>query len=213
MTSEEMNQLLARANIYGICALSFAFMDDNTIKTIRDRGADLTQLMQDAGSDSASMAHGLAFARDISDMPPDEIKRGCNELFVGRQQCRLDESEYDKNIFYRHQRIADVSGFYKAFGFERAEESFQRPDFVGTELEFMCLLLLKQAYAVEQEMHEESEVCADAETKFFNEHLEWWIPAMCENLLGADVCGFYPSLSSFLKSFMVNETSRYLQPA
>ena len=213
MTSEEMNQLLARANIYGLCALAFAFMDDDTTQTVRDRGADIAQVMKDAGSDSEATTDALAFGRDLSEMSTDEIKQGCNELFVGRHQCRLDESEYDDNLFYRRQRIADVSEFYKAFGFERAEQSFQRPDFVGAELEFMCLLLLKRAYAVDRGSDEESEVCATAESKFFNKHLEWWIPEMCDNLQEAGVSGFYTSLGSFLRSFIVNETSRYLQPA
>jgi TorA maturation chaperone TorD len=208
-----MNQLLARANIYGLCALAFAFMDDDTTQTVRDRGADLAQVMIDAGSNSEATTDGIAFTRDLSEMSTDEIMRGCNELFVGHPQCRLDESVYDDDIFHRHERIANVSGFYKAFGFERAEQSFQRPDFVGAELEFMCLLLLKRAYAVDRGLDEESEVCAKAESKFFNEHLEWWIPEMCDNLQEADVCGFYTSLGSFLRSFIVNETSRYLQPA
>jgi TorA maturation chaperone TorD len=208
-----MDQLLARANVYGICAMAFAFMDEDTVKTVREQSGDLIQVLQEAGVDPDALAAGQAFSKDLFRMSSAELIRGCNELFVGRQQCRLDESEYDKNIFYRHQRIADVSGFYKAFGFERAEELFQRFDFVGTELEFMCLLLLKRAYAIEHGMDDQADICAEAETKFFNEHLEWWIPTMCEKLLGADTCGFYPSLSSFLNSFIVSESSKYLQPA
>ena len=105
------------------------------------------------------------------------------------------------------------AGFYRAFGFENSTDSYQRPDYVGTELEFMYLLLLKHAYAVEQGWDEESQICEEAESKFVHEHLEWWIPSMCEKLRGASSCAFYKSLSNFLESFVKSEVSRYLQPA
>ncbi len=116
-------------------------------------------------------------------------------------------------MYHRCERTADIGGFYNAFGFKVAEDSYSRPDFVGTELEFMHLLLLKRAYAIEQDWPEHAEVCAEAELEFLKEHLEWWIPQLCETLRGASTCAFYRSLSNFLERFIQSEAAANLQPA
>ena len=209
----EVDKILARANVYGVFALTFTYPEDEAVADIRSGEAALLEALELIGVDSDALEQGLAFVKEAAVTQPSEMRRNYNELFVGRKQCRLDESEYDKSIFYRFQRIADVAGFYRAFGFELAADSHQRADFVGTELEFMHVLLLKQAYAVENGWHDQAEACNEAERKFFREHLEWWIPSMCQRLRGASSCTFYKSLSDFLESFIRSEESRYLQPA
>ncbi|MCH7745205.1 MAG: molecular chaperone TorD family protein [Chloroflexi bacterium] len=210
---QELNRIVARASIYGVSALAFAYPEDEVTEDIREGVTTLMESLEAAGVDREAIEKGNAFLRLWASTESSIIKQDYSDLFIGKQQFRLDESDYDKTIFYRHQRIADVSGFYRAFGFERSTESFERQDFVGMELEFMQVLLLKLAYAMENGWDDHAEMCRDAEAKFFKEHLEWWIPDMCERLRGASPCEFYKSLSSFLESFIKSEASRYLQPA
>ena len=204
---------LARARVYGIIAWAFAYPEDEVIEGIRSSVGELKDALTAIGADPETIEKGMAFATASAGASTKAVQSDYNQLFVGRQQCSLDESEYDKAIFYRYQRMADIAGFYRAFGLENSTDSYQRPDYVGTELEFMHLLLLKHAYAIEQEWDEESQICEEAEGKFVHEHLEWWVPSMCEKLRGASSCAFYMSLSNFLESFTMNEASRYLQPA
>lgn len=210
---QNLSIILARANLYGLAALAFTYPEDRVVGDLHDGASALAETLDSASIGPETTEQGLAFVEAVATTPPPAMRRNYNELFVGRKQCRLDESEYDESIFNRYQRIADIAGFYRAFGFELAAESHQRADFVGTELEFMHVVLLKHAYAIEQGWDDQAEVCREASGKFLAEHLEWWIPAMCEKLRGASSCAFYQSLSDFLESFIQSEASRQLQPA
>lgn len=69
-------------------------------------------------------------------------------------------------------QMADVAGFYRAFGFQVTGE---RPDHLVPELEFVALLLVKEAHATLSGDHDASQVCRDARLKFVREHLGLWL--------------------------------------
>lgn len=209
----DVTRLLAAAEIYGLISSAFKYPEDDLLDYIRESVGELPEAMQITDASPETIEKGMAFAAASVGTDPGEARRSFNEFFTGRKQASLDESEYETAIFYRHQRIADIAGFYGAFGFRVSEDAHMRPDFIGTELEFMCMLLLKRAYALEQGWEDKAEICMDAERKFFSEHLEWWIPQLCETIRGASECAFYRSLGNFLESFIQNEASKYLQPA
>jgi len=209
----DVTKILAAAEVYGIISSAFKYPEDDLMEYLRESVGELAEAMELLSYEPETIEKGMAFANQGINANADEIRRSFNEFYTGRKQASLDESEYDTAIFYRHQRIADIAGFYGAFGFEISVDAHMRPDFIGTELEFMCVLLLKRAYAIEQGWDEQVEICLEAERKFFSEHMEWWIPQLCETIRGASSCDFYRSLSNFLESFIHNESSRYLQPA
>jgi putative dimethyl sulfoxide reductase chaperone len=51
----------------------------------------------------------------------------------------------------------------------------ERPDHLASELEFMYVMALKEAYVEANSMPEEAEMCVDAERKFLQDHLGRWI--------------------------------------
>ena len=69
-------------------------------------------------------------------------------------------------------QMADIAGFYRAFGFEVSGE---RPDHIVPELEFVALLLVKEAYARMAGQGEPAEVCSTARKTFLEEHLGVWL--------------------------------------
>ena len=210
---DDVEAILARAELYGVCAHAFDAPGNRGIEDIHEDGAFVTYAAELLDLDEQATSTGLEFADAASLTQPEDVTRNYSELFTTRQQCKLDEAEYDKAIFNRYQRMADVGGFYRAFGFEPSGDAHQRPDFIGLELEFMQLLLIKRAYAMEQGWDDKVEACRDAEKEFLKEHLAWWVPAMCENLRGASTCAYYKQLSDFLEAFIASEASRQLQPA
>lgn len=107
----------------------------------------------------------------------------------------LHESEYHGgDIFYKTQLMADVSGFYSAFGFALSEEAKERVDHIGTELEFMHALEYKQAYALENGWSDKAALCEDAKKKFIAEHAGKWFAALRDRLMKKDENGFYTAL-------------------
>lgn len=203
---------IGRANIYGLLSRAFAYPDEETIEVLRNGAEVVVNQLDTLGLDGCLRQAALVFAEVARATSVDELHRHYNELFVGRRHCQFDESEFDKAIFNRYQRLADVAGFYRAFGFDVSNESFQRADFIGTELEFMQVLLLKRAYAEEQGWNTETQTCVAAENIFIKEHLEWWVTSMCEGLREDKTCAFYTSLSKFLDHFVRTEALRCLQP-
>ncbi len=71
-------------------------------------------------------------------------------------------------------RLADVAGFYRAFG---VTVTGDRPDHVVAQLEFLALTLLSEAEATEQGNRERAEIVADATRSFLRDHIGVWIDA------------------------------------
>ena len=71
-------------------------------------------------------------------------------------------------------RLADIAGFYTAFGVTVSKE---RPDHLVAELEFMSILLLSDADARSDGNVERSEIAADAARAFLRDHLGTWVTA------------------------------------
>jgi TorA maturation chaperone TorD len=84
--------------------------------------------------------------------------------------------------FRQSQELADIAGFYRAFGFQTGGTVRERPDHLAAELEFMYLLALKEAYAAANSMPEQVEICVDAQRKFLQDHLARWIGSFCRSL-------------------------------
>lgn len=104
-----------------------------------------------------------------------------------------------KNDFQRANLMADIMGFYTAFGLEPDKE---RPDSITCELEFMYSLIFKRNRASKalpaQEVDEKVNVCRDAEEKFFAEHLEPAARAIADKIISVSSNSFYNDASQEL---------------
>src|SRR5262249_508591 len=106
------------------------------------------------------------------------------------------ETEYHVNAdpFFRAQQMADVAGFYRAFGLQPSQAWPERPDHLAFELEFMAFLLLKKRLAamvadLDPKAAAHAAVCAEAEQSFFRDHLAWWLPAFARRRGGTGLWG------------------------
>ena len=104
--------------------------------------------------------------------------------------------------------LADISGFYEAFGFRPAPGAAELPDHIGMEFEFFGLLLVKEADARARAAAEEAAVAADAARTFFADHLAPWVPAFGQGLREAARHPFYVAVAQLLHVFLEGEASR-----
>ena len=79
------------------------------------------------------------------------------------------------DAFYRAQVMADITGFYRAFGVEVDARRPQRPDHIALELEFSAFLLAKLADSVAEGTAEREEICRAALAAFVRDHLAAWV--------------------------------------
>lgn len=119
------------------------------------------------------------------------------------------ETEYGlPHEFRQSQELADLAGFYRAFGFGLGGQVRERPDHVAVELEFMCALALKKAYAASQGLTEEAEICADAERNFLRDHLGRWIGLLAERLAQMAPSSPYRRVADFTVGFILADAKR-----
>jgi TorA maturation chaperone TorD len=107
----------------------------------------------------------------------------CSEhtrLFEGSVLCPVNESDYvrrDKGAI-----LADICGFYRAFGFEPAEGSGEKPDHLVCELEFVAMLLVMLARARTAHHLEARRITEEALRAFAADHLGEWLVPFCARL-------------------------------
>jgi TorA maturation chaperone TorD len=110
--------------------------------------------------------------------------------------------------------MADVCGFYRAFGLELPGGVSERPDSLAVELEFMAFLLMKGRLADEaidtpEGIDGARAVCEEAAETFFKEHLAWWCPAFTVGLRRKAGSGVYAAAGQLLAAFLPLERARF----
>lgn len=124
--------------------------------------------------------------------------------------CPPYETEYLNGKFavQRAQTLADISGFYRAFGLQPSSGHRERHDHIVLELEFMALLLGLELQAADLNASVRSEriaVCQEARSKFFREHLGWWAPAFAHLLAREATGGFYGEAARLLAALLASQ--------
>jgi TorA maturation chaperone TorD len=115
-----------------------------------------------------------------------------------------------KNEFQRANLLADIMGFYTAFGLEPDRE---RPDSITCELEFMHYLILKRnrigSDLSADDAREKSEICLDAERKFFVEHMEPTATNVARKIIAESSHPFYAKAATELLTFLESEKRHF----
>jgi TorA maturation chaperone TorD len=135
-------------------------------------------------------------------------------LSIGRD-CPPYETEFHPNDepFFRAQQMADVAGFYRAFGLVPSAESGGRPDYLPMELEFSAWLLLKQRSAGQLPDGEAlAATCRDARRAFVRDHLTWWVPSFASALRRQAIHGSYAALADVLSAVVAYDRVRLALP-
>ncbi len=147
--------------------------------------------------------------------PREEIARRHCEVFglLVAKTAPPYETEYCRSnlTFYRTQQLADIAGFYRAFGLEPNLEEPERQDHISVELEFMARVIQGELNAAGPQ---QAEICRDAQKKFLADHLVWWAPAFARLLRRSASDGLYGALGAALAAFIAGERTTFgLGPA
>lgn len=131
--------------------------------------------------------------------------------------CPPYETEYiaEKFPYARHHCLADVAGFYRAFGLRLAPALRERPDHVSLQLEFMAFLIGQEHAALHDQAPDSTRAMSDfrkAQLRFFREHLSWWVPGYCRLLAEHAGTGFYAEAARWLSAWIVCERNHLCVP-
>jgi TorA maturation chaperone TorD len=222
---------LARECLYRFLAAALAdpygtvwsLVQDQENQTLACTAADL--LRSEAGTVAERLGFGelspqrLDLRPLVAELrrPVEELRAEYDRLFglVLARECPPNETEYHPSSepFFRSQQLADIAGFYRAFGLDPSSADAERPDHLGLELEFMALLLMKKRLTLASpdegpEAAERARVCDEAQRNFFREHLAWWVPAFATGLRRKAGHGFYAAAGQVLAALVPAERSR-----
>ena len=131
-------------------------------------------------------------------------------LFLGNGPVSLHESAYGdgRRIAGRPHELADISGFYSAFGLRLSDTDPNLPDHLSSELEFYSLLLVKQAYADRGGRSVNREVTRRAAKLFLEYHLGRWVEAFVQALRENESLTAYRELARALEVLIRAEIKR-----
>ncbi len=149
-------------------------------------------------------AQALA-APDVDGLGAEHVR-----LFGPAGPAPLHETAYGDagRMLGRASQLADISGFYLAYGLEPSTRAPLPEDHLQLELEFASILALKEAYARNEELDEALAITVDTQRKFLAEHLGTWLPAWRAALERAGADRFYGQLASTIRDVVASECAR-----
>lgn len=193
---------LARGAFYGSLAKAFGpvekpLISGDVFEELRSLGGEWQEVDESLTKLPESLESSLDEARSVAAERVRLFERG---------ECPPYESSHRGDVDPLQDVVmADVAGFYKAFGLEPKGEL---PDHIVSELEFMALLCLKESHALLQEEDEGLEVVRSAQFKFMRDHLGRWVDSFREAVHSKSQVAIYLILADLLADFIEAEKGR-----
>jgi TorA maturation chaperone TorD len=179
-----------RASLYHALALAFSYP---TTETLEDLLLDLDDLATHRLTLESRLGPAVEALRDAcASTTVDEVAVDHNRLFAGDVPCSPCETDYEFDAFAKARQLADISGFYRAFGLKPAADDAAPADFIATELDFMAHLVLKEAWAEVNGWDERRDIVRETRRAFMEDHLGRWVPLFCRELVAIeDIDSFF----------------------
>lgn len=175
-----VQQLLARSVLYEALALMLASPEDEVLSRLDELVEDLDGNDIVAGLSLQEALDAVRRARpqvDAERLAPVHFA-----LFEGSVLCSPHETEYVRDALAKAAQLADIAGFYHAFGLKVSRAHPTTPDDIATELEFMALITRREAYAEVRGWPEHAETARLAGCRFLESHLGRWVGAFTADL-------------------------------
>ncbi len=224
----------ARRAAYGLISRGFQYPDRQLVEAIADpaRWMSWPEVLERAVPETAeplaavrtllervscsrngkTTTEGSPRRRGSSMTQPIDLQETFNRLFghAVRGKCPPYELEYGRSeIIQMASFLADVAGFYAAFGMEVSDDAADRADHLAVEAEFMSVLCAKEAYAIENGEADHQAISVGAQRDFLKDHLARWLPAFTHRVKKADPSGFYGALAAFASALVAAECGRF----
>lgn len=221
-TATEASFAQARSAAYRLIALGFRYPDNEWSEMILASShwafwPDVLRQMDGGTADQVlavrSKAESVLIGWDRGEITGlNDLQETFVELFghTVRGNCPPYEFEYGRSeIIQRASELADVAGFYSAFGLELEAQSAERPDHVSAECEFMCVLCAKEAHATAEGHERDRDTAHQAQRSFLRDHLAQWLPTFAQRVERMDSDGLYGALARFASGFVGGDCRRF----
>lgn len=165
-----------------------------------------------------ALAHGLATREEpqpelggllaaLHGATAESLQPAYQRMFGGAVELAPYEASYEADPFRQARQMADVAGFYRAFGADAHGPAADRPDHAGCELEFLAFLGARRLAAEDAGRDDEAARCHEIEDAFLREHAGRWLPAFFRALAGTD-SGVYAAVGLLGERVLLDELER-----
>lgn len=214
------DQALARSVLYGALSLALDVPAEEILRrlqaesakqTLREAASFLAHGEQEAEPTADLVARVEDWVRAFESLTLEQWLTTHGRLFghTARGVVCPYEAEYgQEGLFEQPRRLAQIVGFYRAFGLVPREEERERPDHLSCELEFLDFLSRKEAVALEARQEETRQETHKAVRLFLKDHVGRVGPTFARGLRKEDEQGFYGRLGDALFDFLTLECRR-----
>ncbi len=217
MNEYDVVKATARSEVYRFLALGFSYPESAGLGRIRVQWPIAECALSRLGR-TGKAADCMARCEASLDATTIEALRDAHFECFGHaisKDCPPYETEYGcAHVFQKTQALADIGGFYRAFGLELSSDFRDRPDHVAAELEFMEFLCLKEAHGLVKE-HDQAKIalCRQAQREFLDGHLGRWVFGFVRRVKQKAPGNLYAALAELLGDFLAAELrSMELEP-
>lgn len=204
--SRAAERVLARSCVFGLLARALRYPDGELFAALQSGrwAAEVTEAARRSGIGARSpVLDGLRRVGDALPAGLADLQNQHTTLFSSGGACPHQESDYvASHTFQKTDVMADVAGFYRAFGFQVSSVTREMPDFLGTELEFLHVVGVKEAFAGQHGHRAGASVCRRAQRTFLADHLAVWIGRFRERAASAGAGPFYVLLARLAEGFV-----------
>jgi len=204
---QEVGRSLARAAVYRLLGGAFGYPSQ----------AGLSELERMAAA-AADGPLGLPPLREvllglvetIRHADAGELAQEYVFLFDRQVRCPPYEGAYGEvsQMAGKATQLADVAGFYSAFGLQPAAARPDTEDHIAAELEFMSALALKESYLLAEGDGDGLEVTREAQARFLGDHLGRWAEALADSLGQATALPYYAAVATLLAAWVRTDVAR-----
>jgi TorA maturation chaperone TorD len=186
-----------RAVLYRLCATALGYPAPGHL-------AEVTRLARAAqGAQGPPVSRLAALASAAASAHESQVGAEYVLLFDGAARCAPYEGAYGPpQMTGKAAQLADIAGFYRAFGLESTGVQSDVEDHIAAELEFMSALALKEAWAVAEGDAEAAEITRRAGVAFLTDHLGRWAEAFAAEVEKATPLPFYTAAASLLSTWV-----------
>jgi TorA maturation chaperone TorD len=193
---------LERAALWRLLSLGLAVPDDESLDelgalagALRERGIAAERL--------DALAAALADADERARLEAEH-----HRLFDGDAPCPPNEGGWEADPFRAVRGLADVAGFYGAFGAAARGPAAERADHAGCELEFLAFLGARAAALEAEGDARGAAVCRDAEEAFLRDHAGRWLPAFFAAVLAQTRSAVHACVAALGEAVVREELAR-----
>lgn len=211
MTEPIRSPATDRARLYTLCAVAFDRPRARLEDALED-GAIPDVLVESAASlENADLEAAAAAVTDqLENVDFASFQTAYGETFGIETESAVSAYEMayrPGGMVTNTDELADVAGFYQAFGLEVGEQR-GRVDQLAIELEFLGELAAREAYLADAGDEDGLAIVVDAQRRFLEDHLGRWVPRLIAELEETDVDQPYLTLGRLLETLVAYDADR-----